>query len=223
MADTIRVVPSSSGSDPAVATDDIGGIHYQKIKIGWGADGTWNETAPTARVPVDARERAITAVGGTLIRPVNATPYSVNDAISNNTTAGSVTAQTFTVTDTVDAPVAVERIRVHTTDTGLAAGCVLRAYLYAADPTAATGIIGGDNAAFSTRKGSFIGALSGAFRAFSDGGVAVLVPEEGARIVTAPVSAAQTLYILYQTLTAFTPSANSTILTPTLEGFQAAA
>lgn len=54
MVDTIKVVAATGGADPAVATDDIAGIHYQKIKAGWGADGTWVETTDTdgIRLPV---------------------------------------------------------------------------------------------------------------------------------------------------------------------------
>ena len=54
MTDNIRVAPSLNGSDPLVATDDIAGVQYQKIKLGWGADGVWTETTDTdgLRVPV---------------------------------------------------------------------------------------------------------------------------------------------------------------------------
>lgn len=322
MPDNIKILAATPTDDtlaPPVATDLIGGAHYQRIKTGWGSDGIYNETtdadgfrfpvggfqigvvneaapisdiapaglngrlqriaqrltsliallptalgaggglkvdgsgtaipisgsvgvlgtppvtqwgawtvqpgntANTTRWKVDARERAITASGGTLQRPVNATPYSPNDALSTATAAASVAAQVFTVSDANDAPVAVERLRVQTNDTGLAAGVVLRAYLFAADPAANAGIVGGDNAPFSVKRGAFVGSLSGAFRAFADGGVAILVPDEGARIVTAPTSGAQTLYALFQVLGAFTPSGNSTALFPTLEGFQALA
>lgn len=47
MADNIKV-QAGTGNDtvaPPCATDDIGGVHYPKIKVGWGADGVWNETA----------------------------------------------------------------------------------------------------------------------------------------------------------------------------------
>ena len=48
MADDIRVAPSSNGADPAVATDEVGLKHYQKVKVIWGPDGTINETNDTA-------------------------------------------------------------------------------------------------------------------------------------------------------------------------------
>ena len=37
MADNIQT-PAGSGGDPAVATDEIAGAHYQKIKIALGAE-----------------------------------------------------------------------------------------------------------------------------------------------------------------------------------------
>lgn len=54
MADNINVKTESGISARAVATDEIGGQHYQRVKAGWGADGTWNETddTDTKRVPV---------------------------------------------------------------------------------------------------------------------------------------------------------------------------
>lgn len=56
MVDTIKVL-AATGDDtlaPPVATDDIAGIHYQKVKFGWGADGNWVETADTdgIRIPI---------------------------------------------------------------------------------------------------------------------------------------------------------------------------
>jgi len=53
MADDIPVTPGQV-TDPKVATDDIGGKHYQKVKFGWGIDGAWNETGDTdgIRIPI---------------------------------------------------------------------------------------------------------------------------------------------------------------------------
>lgn len=61
MADDIKVNAATGVSDPAVATDDIGSKHYQKIKAGWGADGTWNETDDSSgkRIPTNVAESAL--------------------------------------------------------------------------------------------------------------------------------------------------------------------
>jgi hypothetical protein len=75
MVDNIRVAPSLNGADPLVATDDILGIQYQKVKVGWGADGTWNETTDTIGIRLP--------VGGTAIGELNET------APASDTAAGS--------------------------------------------------------------------------------------------------------------------------------------
>lgn len=167
---------------------------------------------------VDTRFFAVAAAAA-VTRPANTTAYSANDAVSDNGTAGSVTPITFTVADTNDAPLSVERMRLMSTDTGLS-GVSFRAWLFNSDPTANSGVGGGDNAAFSQKQAGFVGTLSGAFRAFSDGYGAVLVPDEGSRIICNPSSGGKTLYALLQTLTGFTPSANSTTFTARIEGFQ---
>lgn len=162
------------------------------------------------------------ASGTALTRPANTTAYTANDAVSDNATAGSVTAKSITVSDVNDDTVTIDRFRLDSTDTGIA-GKSVRVWLYNSDPTASSGVSGGDNSAFSNKKAGFIGTLSGTFRTFSDGSAAVLVPDEGARIVTTPTSGARTIYWQLQALEAFTPSANSTTFTPTAEGFQGAA
>lgn len=167
--------------------------------------------------PVKAR--FLVADASAMTRPANATPYSANDAVSNNATAGSVTAISITVSDVNDHNISLDRIRIASTDTG-AAGKAFRVWLYRSDPTASSGIVGGDNAAFSTKQGTFIGSMSGTFSTFSDGSTAVCVPDAGARIICRPTSGAMTVFALLQTLEAFTPSANSTTFTLTAEGFQ---
>lgn len=163
--------------------------------------------------------RLIVATGSTVTRQANATPYAASDAVSDNATAGSVTAGTVTLSDTNDDPIAVETIVLHSTDTGVA-GKRFTAWLYQSDPTASTGIVGGDNVAFSTKKGTFIGKMTGTFSTFSDGSAGELVPENGGRIIYKPTSGAKTLFYLLQTLDAFTPSANSTTFIPTFTGYQ---
>jgi hypothetical protein len=219
MADNVAV---TAGAGTSIATDDIGGVHYQRVKATWGPDGTANDADNAAgkQLPVYAKSRLIVATVSTLTRPANTTAYAANDSISDNGTAGSVTALSATLSDLNDDPVMLTELLVDTTDTGLAAGISVRAYIYNSDPTANSGVGGGDNAAFSNKRAGFIGSMSGTFRAFSDGGKARLVPDEGSYIVCTPTSGAKTLYVQYQTLAGFTPSANSTTLIGTLKGIQ---
>jgi hypothetical protein len=169
---------------------------------------------------VYVRVRAVDATVATLTRPANQTPYSINDSISDNASAGSVTALVCTVSDTIDAPVTITEMRVDTTDTGLANGVTLRAHLFNSNPTASSGVGGGDNVAWSNKRAGWIGALSGTMVLFSDGGRGRLVPDDGSFIVAAPATGAQTIWVQYQTLSAFTPSASSTTIDAHIKGFQ---
>lgn len=154
-------------------------------------------------------------------RPANTTAYAANDSISNNGTAGSVTATSVTVSDLNDAPVDLTEILLDTDDTGPGtAGIQIRCHVFNADPTAGSGVVGGDNAAWSNKRNGWIGSFSGTMRAFSDGSKGVLVPDEGTLRIINPVTGAKTLYYQLQTLGAFTPSANSTVFTPRFKGFQ---
>ncbi|TIX27291.1 hypothetical protein [Mesorhizobium sp.] len=168
------------------------------------------------------KTKFIAAAGNALTRPANTTAYTANDAISDNATIGSVTAKSITVSDVNDDMVTLERMRLDTNDTGIG-GKSVRVYLYNSDPTANSGVQGGDNAAFSNKRAGLIGRMSGTFSAMQDGAFAELVPDAGSRIIAAPTSGARTVYWQLQALEAFTPSANSTTFTPTLEGFQGAA
>jgi hypothetical protein len=175
--------------------------------------------------------RAFSAAFSTLTRPANTTAYSAADAISDNATAGSVTALSASVSDVNDDPIFISEILVATTDTGLA-GKKVRAYLFNADPTASTGVGAGDNAAYSQKKAGYIGSFMGWMETgFSDGAVGRLVPtfnetnnsSAGGFIVTKPTSGAKTLYIQYQAVEAFTPSGSSTTIIGTAKGWQARA
>ena len=164
----------------------------------------------------------IAATGSTLTRPANTTAYSANDSVSDNGTAGSVTANTVTISDLNGNPVALTRVRLATTDTGPAtAGATFEMWLFRSDPTANSGVGGGDNAAYSQKQAGFVGRLSGTFPSgFSDGSVAVLTPVEGTVSIANAGDGALTLWWQLRTLTAFTPSANSTTFIPTFEGIQ---
>ena len=51
MADNVAV-SNSPLSNYTVATDDIGGIHYQRLKVVFGADGSAGDVADGAPLPV---------------------------------------------------------------------------------------------------------------------------------------------------------------------------
>jgi hypothetical protein len=221
MADN-STLPVNGGGTEVFANDDIGSVKYPRVKATWGPDGTANDTDNAAgkQLPVYSKTRMFAvAAAAAVTRQANVTAYTAGDAVSNNATAGSVTPISFTLSDLNDETLGLDRCRIASTDTGLA-GNMLRIYLYQTDPTASSGVTGGDNVAWSTKQGTFIGTMSGTLRAASDGSVGVLTPDEGTRIITAPTSGAKTVFGLLMTPTGFTPSAVSTTITPTLEGTQ---
>jgi hypothetical protein len=177
--------------------------------------------------------RAFAVAFTTNTRPANTTAYSAGDSISNNATAGSVTALTATISDTNNDPITLTDILLASTDTGLS-GKRVRAYVFNSDPTANSGVGAGDNAAYTQKMAGYIGSFSGVLeQGFSDGTVGRLVPSfndgaaaptpnapAGGIVVTTPTSGAKTLFIQFQAIDGFTPSANSTTLIATARGLQ---
>ncbi len=49
MSDNVSI---SSGSGTSIATDDIGGVQYQRTKLTWGVDGSAVDTSATNPLPV---------------------------------------------------------------------------------------------------------------------------------------------------------------------------
>lgn len=233
MADNVDITP---GSGKTISADDVGaGLLVQRVKVQYGADGSATDVSTLSPLPITGpsglSNRVFSAAFSTLTRPANTTAYAAGDSISDNATAGSVTALSATLSDTNDDPIFISEILISSTDTGLA-GKKIRAYLFNSDPTSSTGVGGGDNAAYSQKKAGYVGSFMGWMETgFSDGTVGRLVPtfnetnntQAGGFIVTKPTSGAKTLYIQYQAVEAFTPSANSTTIIGTARGWQARA
>ena len=103
MADNI---PITAGSGTTVATDDVGGAHYQRVKMVWGADGTATDTSAAAPLPiVGLGGKSISAtltvtngaytvadVVGGLITFANATRINAGHAIVNSVVLAGVVA-----------------------------------------------------------------------------------------------------------------------------------
>lgn len=172
----------------------------------------------------DAKSRFIivqsSLTGGVgFTRQANATPYSAGDAVSNHATPGSVVAQTFTMPSNNDEPITVEELLMYSSDTGVGAKN-LRVHLFNSDPTANSGVQGGDNLAWSQKQAGWIGSMVGTMLGAQDGANGRLLPEYGSRIITTPGAGAKTLWWLTQTIDGWTPSGNSTTFTPWAKGFQ---
>lgn len=150
--------------------------------------------------------------GTSVTRPANQTPYSIGDSISNNATAGSVTALVDALAFAANQPIDLLDVLVTTVDTGPGtAGALLRVHLFNSDPTADSGVVGGDNAAWSNKQAGWIGSFSGVMRLFSDGSRGVLAPDDEPILYSRfPFTNTRNFWHQFQTLSAFTPSANST-------------
>ncbi|RUW79627.1 hypothetical protein [Mesorhizobium sp. M2A.F.Ca.ET.067.02.1.1] len=216
-SDDPAVATLGATSGAAVTTDANGTLQqYLRGLVKQWIAGTLVIGAGTSLIG-KVKTKFIEAAAATMTRPADTNAYTANDAVANNTSAGSVTALSFSVSDVNDDTITLERLRLITSDTG-AQGKNFRVWLYRVAVTPGAG----DNAAFTAPRGSFIGTMSGTLRAMSDGAAGILVPDEGARIIAKPVSGAQTVIALIQTLDAFTPLSASTWIA-TLEGFQGAA
>lgn len=82
MTDNVSI---TAGSGTSVATDDIGGIQYQRVKVTWGSDGVANDTdtGTGAAFPIQIRNSTGTelATSGNPVRtdPTGTTAQPVTD------------------------------------------------------------------------------------------------------------------------------------------------
>ncbi len=162
----------------------------------------------------------ITASGsGILTRPANTTTYASGDSVSDNATAGSVSALPVTISDTNDNPVDIVEIMLDSSDTGFG-GSTLRVHLFASDPTASSGVQAGDNAVYSQKRADWIGSFSGVMMGFFDGCRGVLTPDGPTVKIARVESGGMRLWWQLQILNAATPAINSSVFTPIFKGYQ---
>jgi hypothetical protein len=161
---------------------------------------------------------AFQAVGTALTRTTGTVNYVNQNSISNSATAGSVTALPVTIALFNDQPFILDSIRLDTGDTG-AGGKMFRIHLFQSDPTASSGVVGGDHATWNNKRAGYLGSFSGVLKTLSDGGSGRFAPDEGGDWTMYPATSAQTLWWQLQALGDFTPVASS-VWTPTFYGKQ---
>ena len=119
MADNIAI---TAGTGTTVATDDIGGVHFERVKLIHGADGTNDgDVATTNPLPIAGPGGIIIAVAPT----VTAGAYSAKDAVGGEITfanavrasAGTAILNTVTIVDKSQAAAGLELWLFHTTIT----------------------------------------------------------------------------------------------------------
>ena len=122
MADNIQV---TQGIGTVMATDDVSGIQYPRVKISWGIDGSAVDASATNPFPVTTTQLPTTLgqktaanstsvilasdqgnvpvisnnseirISANFTRPADTTAYAAGDLVANNTTAGSVVPLSF--------------------------------------------------------------------------------------------------------------------------------
>lgn len=242
MADNVAI---TAGSGTTISTEEVttlngGAVTAQQVQRVAGAIRTADGTAidlpgdATNGLDVDvtriqAGENHIGEVGGALAnpsanftRPADTTAYASGDLVANSTTAGSVVALSWTASRVAAGSFMIRRARLKksTTTTSLAA---FRLHLYAADPALSTGILNGDNGAWSTNHSSYLGSIdldisgSGG-RAFRDSAGVLGAPQAGAE-VSVKLGSGSTIYGLLEARAAYAPG-NAEVFTVELEVLQ---
>lgn len=206
MADNIDVTP---GSGKTVATDDVGGFHYQRVKVSHGADGSATDTSAADPFPVAGPTGA--RVAATLTRPGDGNVYAANDCVANATSGATYT--TFSNVARVNAGSGyVVKARLVTNQSTCTAR--FRLHLFHTAPTAIN-----DNAAFTlldADKANKVGELTFPSAVTegsgSDAAYAQLTPggQGGVPLHFVAAGGSRTLYGLLETLDAFTPASSQT-------------
>ena len=107
MADNI---PITQGIGTTVATDDVAGVHYQRVKVVWGADGVVNDANVTTPLPVTASQTTATnlrmAGGDAAGAPTAGTVLAIQGIASGTVVPVGDGAGSLTVDAPVSTPVA---------------------------------------------------------------------------------------------------------------------
>ena len=206
MADNLSI---TAGSGTTIATDDIGGVNYQRVKIGVGADGVADDWEGLV-------SNYIARPSGSFTRPGDTTPYASGDLVANSTTAGSVDAVSIAVARTSGGTGSIRRALLRKSGTGIT-NSIFRIHLYEADPATVTN---GDNGAWSTSGvADYLGAIDVVIdRAFTDGAAGEGVPLAGGEI-NFDLTGTANVFALLEARAAYTPG-NAEVFTIELEVLQ---
>lgn len=102
MADNVGYTP---GTGETIATDDIGGVQYQRVKPVWGVDGVANDVNATTPMPVEVIGELVQAIEA-MRMAINTLTRSVGMAQVNPATGRMLvdpSGTTQTVTGTISA------------------------------------------------------------------------------------------------------------------------
>jgi len=199
-----------------MAINPMHGTSYQ-THMWWGAEGAETPVSASDRFPVAATGYIVTP-SSNFTRPADTTAYASGDLVANSTTAGSVTALSWTVGRVSGGAVMVRRARLNKSGT-TTTNASFRLHLYDTSPLPPNA---GDNGAWLTAVSGYLGSIdldiSGSNgRVFSDASKVVGAPAVGAEISVVPT--VQTIYGLLEARAAYTP-ASAEVFTVVLEVIQ---
>ena len=98
MADNITVTP---GTGTTIATDDVGGVHVQRVKATWGVDGTATDVSASNPLPV-----SLASTPGLTDAQLRATPVPVSGPITDTQLRATAVPVSVSGTVTVSNPTA---------------------------------------------------------------------------------------------------------------------
>lgn len=206
----------TEGSGKTVAADVYGSAHnvssgeqVQFVALGAGALGSLQ--LATEANPAFVASELVSNPSANFTRPNDTTAYASGDLVANNTTAGSVTPMSWTAPRYATGSGQVRRARLKKSGTTVT-NASFRLHLYAADPSAATGISNGDNGAWLTKHASYLGSIdidmqaAGNGRVFSDAAAAPGAVGVGSELGF-DLASGSTIYGLLEARAAYTPAA----------------
>jgi hypothetical protein len=218
MADNIQV---SQGVGTTMATDDVSGVQYPRVKVSWGVDGSAVDASAANQFPVQSNNSEV-RITAQFTRPADTTAYAAGDLVANNTTAGSVVPLTFTnaVRSSGDC-VRIERVRIEKSSTSLT-NASFRLHLFEASPTPTVGDNGVYNNAGVLATNNVLNMV-GTFPVSmtwsgSDGAIGVGVPTTGSGATACPTSGTS-LFGFLEVTAAYTPTSGETFYV-VIEGYR---
>lgn len=200
MVDHLPVTP---GSGSNVATDEIGGVHFQRVKVTFGADGAAADVSKDNPIPVMGKTLI---AGGNFSRPANTDPYAAGDLVANALLANAVGAIQITAARVNGGTGRILRASL-AKSTGDLTNAQFRVHLYKNDPAAAAGISFGDNGAWLTKQAGYLGSFDITMEStFSDAAKGFGAPSVGAFISFETAAGSQLLYALVEARAPYAPA-----------------
>jgi len=218
VADNIQV---TQGVGTIMATDDISGVQYPRVKLSWGADGSAVDASATNPLPGYAPNSEV-VLSASFTRPADTIAYAAGDLAANSTTAGSVVPLSFASAVRVAGDcLRVERIRIEKTSTSLT-NASFRVHLFEASPSVTVGDNGVFNSSGTLATGTILSHAGSApitmVWAGTDGAIGIGLPTTGSGMTVRP-SSGTTIYALVEVTAAYTPVSGETF-TVILEGYR---